>query len=196
VKLGKERWHGKRAAFSRDVSKLFTLLLEMTTTEKIAIAGSICTAVPSITLLIKAWFEHKRSIYKEESAKRRGAISGHWVGTVYQAKGPGDGPIQFKINFHLRADGIKVKGNASFVWEKSIEVEIDGGYIDIDENFLKLEYKDAMHEVLRYGTIIFHLSPDARTLEGRFVGYAPEPRKLIYGRIAASKACGEPTLKG
>jgi hypothetical protein len=47
----------------------------------------------------------------------------------------------------------------------------------------ELEYKDADPMILRYGTIIFEISPDASTIEGWFVGYAAEMKGLIHGEI-------------
>lgn len=91
------------------------------------------------------------------------------------------------MDFYLKTDGRLVNGEGKFRWGKEIKLQIKGGFIDGDENYLKLEYSDTNPLVLRYGTIIFNLTPDGEALEGRFVGYAPEPRKLIYGKIDLTK---------
>lgn len=144
-----------------------------------AIAGSVSTTV------IKHWLEQKQSIFKKLPPSRRGAISGHWNGKVYQAEGPYGPPIEFDIEFHLDTDGTKVEGEGFFEWEgRPIKLLISGGYID--DYYVKLEYKDADYTVLRYGTIFFQISPDAKKLDGKFLGYAAERGGLIYGDTRVS----------
>lgn len=141
-----------------------------------AIAGSVSTAV------IRHWLEQRQSIYKSLPPRRRDAISGHWNGRVYQAEGPYGPPIEFDIEFHLNTDGTKIEGEGFFEWEaRSIKLLIEGGYID--DYYIKLEYKDADYTVLRYGTIFFQISPDAKKLAGKFLGYAAEKGGLIYGNM-------------
>jgi hypothetical protein len=148
-----------------------------------AIIGGACTiAGAATTAVIRHWLEQRQSIYKSLPPRRREAISGRWVGKVYQAEGPYGPPIEFDMEFDLNTDGTKIEGEGLFEWEgKQITLEISGGYID--DYYLKLEYKDADYKVLRYGTFFFQISPDAQKLGGKFVGYAAEKGGLIYGDI-------------
>ena len=153
-------------------------------TSIIGIAGAIVGS--GLGVAVKFSLEQRQSIFQSLPTKRRKAISGHWVGRVYQAEGPDGSPIEFDIDFHLRTRNKKIQGSACFVWEgTSIELEISGGHITDD--YLKLEYKDADYMVLRYGTIFFRMYPDAKNVVGRFLGYAPEPQGLIYGKVDALK---------
>jgi hypothetical protein len=156
-----------------------------------SIIGIVCAVVGAVlAAVVKFWLEHRQSIFRSLTTNRRKAISGHWAGRVYQAEGPKAGvPIEFDIDFHLSTRNKKIQGNAYFVWRGApIELEISGGYITDD--YLKLEYKDSDYKVLRYGTIFFRMHPDGKNLSGRFLGYAPEPQGLIYGKVDPSKKSG------
>jgi hypothetical protein len=161
-----------------------------------AIIGGACAIVAAVsTAAVKHWLEQRQSIFKALPPKRRDAISGSWVGVVYQAEGPYGPPIEFDIELHLNTDGTKVEGDGLFEWEgRSTTLLITGGYVD--DYYLKLEYKDADYSILRYGTIFFQISPDVRKITGRFLGYAAEREGLIYGKIEMSKKGGALKLSG
>jgi hypothetical protein len=161
-----------------------------------AIIGGASAIIGSVsTVAVKHWLERRQSIFKNLPPRRRDAISVHWDGKVYQAEGPEGPPIEFDIELHLNTDGTEVTGEGFFEWEgKSTTLLISGGYID--DYYLKLEYKDADYLILRYGTIFFQISPNARKIVGRFLGYAAEREGLIYGKIEMSKKGGKLELGG
>jgi hypothetical protein len=152
-----------------------------------AIIGVVGTIVGAVSAgVVRDRLERRRSIFKNLPPARRDAISAHWVGNVDQEKGPKGESIEFPIEFYLSTNGTEVKGTGHFEWEDRLtELLILGGYID--DYYLKLEYKDADPMILRYGTIIFEISPDASTIEGWFVGYAAEMKGLIHGEIKMRK---------
>jgi hypothetical protein len=150
------------------------------------ITGVVAIVSPILTLIVKDRLERRQSIFKAQPLARRKAISGSWAGTVYQTEGPAGPPIKFDIELDLSTDGIKVGGKGFFEWDgRPTELQISGGYVD--DSYLKLEYKDADYTILRYGTIFFQISPDARNLVGRFLGYAAERGGLIYGEVKMAK---------
>lgn len=72
------------------------------------IAGAV------VAVAVKFWLEQRQSIFQSLRTKGRRAISGHWVGRVYQAEGPDGSPIEFDVDFHLRTRNKKKYRGARF----------------------------------------------------------------------------------
>jgi hypothetical protein len=138
-----------------------------------AIIGGASAIIGSVsTVAVKHWLERRKSIFKNLPPRRRDAISGHWNGKVYQAEGPDGPPIEFDIELHLNTDGTEVTGEGFFEWEgKPTTLLISGGYID--DYYLKLEYKDADYQILRYGTFFFKSLLTRERLWGDFWDMQP-----------------------
>ena len=157
-----------------------------------ALIGGACTVIGAVSaMVVNSWMERRQIRPKLtpeqlEVVKRREALSGRWEGRIYQVEGPDGSPIEFDIDFYLTTDSTNLQGNAFFEWEyKSITLSIWGKFID--DHYLRLEFKDTDCATLRYGAMFFQISPNSRTLTGRFAGYASEREGLIYGRIELFK---------
>jgi len=148
-----------------------------------SLIGGTCTIVaPIITLVVKGTLERLRHVAIPLSRQR--SLRGTWTGTVSY-----DSPSELtrhSVRTEFSATKRIVRGRATY--------RSDGGDASlcfkgsfISDRFMQGEYTNEAEQVINFGTILFELSADARSLKGKFVGYGRVTEDIVTGNINLEK---------
>ena len=122
---------------------------------------------------------------------RRRALTGRWVGAGYQAEGVDGGPpLDAKLILDITAHSKTVKATGEYTskvgaTEEHTKFAMEGGFFH--DRFLKFDYKNTDDTAIQFGAITAELSPDGRTIRGRYIGYGPFSERLVNGSIELHK---------
>ncbi len=149
------------------------------------ISGTAAIGSPLITLAATRIYDNRKLIAVKGS--RRQAIVGTWLG---RSKQKHDGiDLETDVKLMITAGKKLIEGEAHFagpITGRPTHVRFAGGFLY--EQFVKLDYSNVEEHALQFGTVILLLSPDARVLEGRFVGFGAETRAIVSGMLKCVKA--------
>ncbi len=143
------------------------------------IAGIIALISPIITLSVTRWLDHRD--FKDPGSRRR-TLVGKWKGTFTQVLD--SKLVTTPIEINLTAAKKIIEGEGEFkspVTEELRKFKVIGGFLEMP--FAKLEYSNSDDLSLQFGTIILMLSPDGRTLDGRFVGFGSTTKQIVVGEV-------------
>jgi hypothetical protein len=121
----------------------------------------------------------------------RKAVTGTWEGKYEQIfKGK---KIAVDLTMKLKANhNGSIVGYATVPFgENSFKVNIKGGVYS--RQFLKMEYENANKAVIQFGSFVFKLSHNIKTISGHFVGYGHITQKVIGGPAELTKVSNKTT---
>jgi hypothetical protein len=152
----------------------------------IAIIASITTLLsPILTLYIKKNIDDNTE--KKQSLQNE-VIIGRWVGTTSQKLHNKD--VEFKIDFLFKNENNKLTGlctvNLSETKTVGLETFVINGGLYM-KRFLRIEYNNNDPDMLQFGYFLLELSPLGKKLNGNFVGYGPESKEIICGKVVLEK---------
>lgn len=160
-----------------------------------AIIGGIFTVIASIvTFAITHVFD--RNLLSAVKNIHHNLLDGDWKGTLQQEGGVQGTPIDIQVELTFKSTRRTVRGEgfliATFKNQSSKTPFLLLGRF-IYEGFIKIDY-DSRSKTGQFGMMFLELSPDGRTVEGRWTGYGPLSRKIVYGRLQLSKQGSFPHL--
>lgn len=147
------------------------------------IISAILTGIigPIITLIIKNRIEQVK-YPTPAKARLRMLIDNIWSGDFSQID-PVDNTKTFRtaITFRFKAKGRIVIGEANLIMFGNIPtvLVIKNGIFDGD--ILKIEYENINRGIFQKGSIALEMNAFGNALEGMFVGYSPNLKKIISG---------------
>ena len=157
----------------------------MDSTVLAAIIGGLCTIGASIgAVFLTRLFDNPLGFKKD---RRLAALAGQWEGTVHQEGPP---TIDFRQTVYIKLAGRTVRGEGTVFSQAYMITEpftFFGGFVH--DRFLRLEYEiQNQPGSVQFGYAILDLSPDGKTLSGKFVGYgALVTRDLVNGTTQLQK---------
>jgi hypothetical protein len=150
------------------------------------IAGSVAIIAPIITLLIKEWIEQKP--FSKISGRQK-ALIGMWRGSLKQAIVREGTPAEMEITIKFIAKGKKILGSTTLTPPGFAQRELGfiGGFLH--EQFVKLDYSNPDPTIMQFGCYVARLdvTEDQKVLDGRFVGYGPDTKEVVYGTALLKK---------
>jgi len=117
-------------------------------------------------------------------------ILGRWKGLVKQELH--DQLVTLPMTINLVPNGDKITGRAILdissvqtvnVEVKKFEIELKGKFLQ--EDIVQLEYNNPNDSISQFGSMILKINENKLT--GKFLGYGPESRDIIYGRLEFSR---------
>lgn len=149
-----------------------------------ALIGALGTVISTIGLYyLKRWHDDNRG--GDSARDRQAALTGTWTGSFAQTFN--NEVTEVPIKAHLGLRGRKYTGTVEYT-DRAIKLNVDGWFLD--NSIFRLDYRDNNLSVIRHGCTLLQLSPDARSVEGNYVGYNPEFKAIVTGFIRLEKLAG------
>jgi hypothetical protein len=133
--------------------------------------------------------------YINASSDRVEAIKGRWQGTLLQPDYPGGGiDSKVEMNFDIQRRIVIGTGRIATEFDSarhgrsgpaSVNLNIRGVFFN--DQFLKIDYRNASPSVLQFGAMILVLDPTAESLDGHFIGYGSHAKAIVTGRVALKR---------
>lgn len=151
------------------------------------IAGAVALVGPLVTYFVtRAADTH---LFQAIPPDRIAAIEARWKGTAEQEfRGH---LVNYPAELQLEVHGRVVRGRLHVDLKDRGEeftptFELSGGFLH--DRFLRLEYASDTKASVHFGAMILELSPDARTLTGRFVAFGAYSQQIVDGSIRFAPA--------
>jgi hypothetical protein len=124
---------------------------------------------------------------------RMKALEGTWTGQAQQHEGLDGQPLLLPghaiFTFLGRDKFLGTRYTAKLHYEHDTKTfNLEAAEVrQLDNHHVILHYADEDGTVLRYGTILLHLSGDGRRLDGKFLAYGAEMQKYVDGVVSLTK---------
>jgi hypothetical protein len=157
--------------------------------------AALFALVASIITLGVTKFWETRPLRSLDSGIRE-AITGTWRGKLHMSDHPWK-VLRAEFTLSLKASRKIVTGNARLSIttirpgkdtqeEFTNEIVLRGGFFA--DRFVRLEYRNAKHAILQFGSLMLRLSDDAADLNGKFIGYGAFSKTMLTGSLDLTKA--------
>lgn len=159
------------------------------TSATIGAVSVILAAIITSPWVIPEILKHEKSKHFVNIESRQQSIEGSWSGNNIQRTPTGPGrTIELSPNFRL--NGNLIEGSSLVRWqsngrENTIEVVLDGGYIN--SNHLEINYRAKDSKIVNYGTMFLRLNSSGNLLQGEMIGFGHESESIISGAVHLEK---------
>ncbi len=131
-------------------------------------------------------------VYLPQNQVRLNAIQGLWEGKGRDVDVPDTKKRSYTYKVKFSRSFGKIRGDLE-VWSKNIgyhgHFALIGGFYD--STFLKFEYNHKNKNIQQFGIFFLKLSPDARSLNGKFVGFGTSRQDIVEGFVKWEKIQGD-----
>lgn len=153
----------------------------MDSTTLAAIIGGVCTlSAPIITLIVKATIDRSRNPIITNA--RQKALNGTWTGTIEYDDTDDEPLAPHDAVLEVTSRRRFIEARVAYT-TKGGSTTVKASGVFILDSLMRVEYKNEAPHVNHFGTLLLNLSPDAKTLSGRFVTYGRITGIISTGRV-------------
>ena len=150
------------------------------------IGVAIVTAVLTQTITSINQYRHEQRRYPAATEERLNYLVGKWTGEFIQENREGK-LVTTQVTANLINEGRIINGYTKFISfnERQNHLRLFNGIFD--GRILKIEYESKQARIFQKGSIVGEMTPHGDTINGKFVGYSPELKRIISGEVTVSK---------
>lgn len=149
------------------------------------IIGGTCTIISPLVVEFLKRLNEKSPLLHVNKA-RRDSLRGRWIGLVSYEDGQKYNLNDHRIVFEVQPGRKIFKAQGTYTTEGGItSIKLKGGFYH--DRFLKLEFENKASHIMHFGYVLFELSADSRTLQGKFTSYGRVSENIISGSTVMEK---------
>ncbi|HVJ68737.1 MAG TPA: helix-turn-helix transcriptional regulator [Caulifigura sp.] len=118
------------------------------------------------------------------------ATTGLWYASGVQERGTGRRPLNFTFKLVFKLDGAQLTGRFAVDYadrDRPLNWRfVTSAHYRVDR-YLQVECETDNPAILNFNTWILQMNPEGDTLTGRYVGFGPRTRDLVFGTLTLTR---------